>query len=82
MSNFIFSGKGIEILGTGNNNWIFSQFRTLNEGLSTILPSTMRFFPSIKFLILLLENEKLIKFNCCFVCSLTLIASVTQTSSL
>ena len=41
----------------------------------------MMFFPSIKFLILLLENEKFFKFNCCFVCSLTLIASVIQVSS-
>ena len=33
-------------------------------------------------MILFLENEKFFKFNCCFVGSLTLIASVTQVSNL
>ena len=82
MSNLISSGKGIGCIGTGNINWINSQFLTLNEGLFTVIPSTLIQFPSIKLFILFLENEKLFKFNCCFVGSLTLIASVTQVSNL
>ena len=69
-------------MGLGNRISIISKFLILNEGLSTISPSAFSCLFFIKFLTLLLEIDKLFSFNSCFVGSHTLIASVTQVSSL
>ena len=69
-------------MGLGNRISIISKFLILNEGLFTISPSAFSCLFFIKFLTLLLEIDKLFSFNSCFVDSHTLIASVTQVSSL
>ena len=57
MSKSIFSAEGMAFSISGNETVIKFPSLSLKEGSSIIIPSRTKFFPSIRLLILFLDNR-------------------------